>query len=137
MRSLRRKLPLAASTDVCTSAGVIKCPKARLWPPADSLSAVNSRPFDKGVPGKPGSGGVGVMTALCQDMSVPSSLVSLESSTLLYVRTRVGDDEVDALVDSGASFNFVSSALVRKLGWECLEDKEVIVRLADGSTISS
>ena len=56
---------------------------------------------------------------------------------MLFVKANVGDYLVDALVDSGASFNFISSALARKLGWICVPNGKVIVRLADGSTIAS
>ena len=56
---------------------------------------------------------------------------------LLFVKADIGDYLVDALVDSGVSFNFISSALAQKLGWVCVPNGKVTVRLADGSTIAS
>ena len=56
---------------------------------------------------------------------------------MLFVKADIGDYLVDALVDSGASFNFISSALAQKLGRVYVPNGKVTVRLADGSTIAS
>ena len=56
---------------------------------------------------------------------------------MLFVKADVSKYLVDALVDSGASFNFISSALAQKLGWVCVPSGKVTVRLADGSMIAN
>ena len=42
-----------------------------------------------------------------------------------------------ALVDSGASFNFISRSLVSRLGWKLHENVPSSVRLANGDKLTS
>ena len=71
------------------------------------------------------------------DVIEQNYLVSLESLSLLFLKANVSDYVVDRLVDSGTSFNFISSALAWRLDWVCQPNEKVTVWLADGSTNTS
>ena len=47
------------------------------------------------------------------------------------------DSEALALVDSGASHNFISAKLVSKLGWKARTDACMQVKLANGDKLAS
>ena len=73
--------------------------------------------------------------------SLCSSGVILEQEPLLLLE--VGflssslDKRVHGLIDSGASFNFISQSLVQQLNWECKPCKEIQVHLADGCEVGT
>ena len=55
----------------------------------------------------------------------------------MFVKCGISGSEFSALVDSGASMNFMSKALVHKLGWDVKPSNKVSVRLADGTIVNS
>ena len=48
-----------------------------------------------------------------------------------------GEVQFDALVDSGASHNFVSQLVVAKYGWQLNRNRCMPVRLADGTVMQT
>ena len=64
-------------------------------------------------------------------------MVSLESLLLLFVKAKVSDYVVDGLVNSGASFSFISSTLAWRFDWVCQLNEKVTVQLGDGFTITN
>lgn len=47
------------------------------------------------------------------------------------------DVEAFALLDSGASYNFISQSLAKKLGWQLHKNLHMVVRLANGDKLTA
>ena len=66
---------------------------------------------------------------------------SLESSPLLVVKVEipnmVANRDIEGLIDSGASYNFISKKLATELGWQGYKHNSVSVRLANGSSVAT
>ena len=117
--------------------------------PLETLSALSHRHngvdrlLDKEVSGQPDLGGREEQTEIALGLSVANNLVSrsLESAPLLVVQVEfpqmVAGSQVEGLIDSGASYNFVSKQLAIDLGWQSERHNTVNVRLADGSSINT